>query len=95
MLLVHIITAALLLIGNLSLVRALSEEDRLREYEARGYEWPLKEFVPNTPGWRTLLSRRFEQIEETIGTGAGEGRYDAWMQAVASAVVQPNFTENG
>lgn len=95
MLLVNIITAALLLIGNLSTGHALREDDRLREYEARGYEWPLKEFVPNTPGWRTLLSRRFEQIEETIGNSNGEGRYDAWLQVMASAVVQPNFTENG
>ena len=81
-----------LLLGMPS-VKAMYEEDRLREYAARGYEWPLPEVVPNTPGWRTIFERRFEQIEQTI-EHTGE-RYDAWMQAMASALVQPNFTENG
>lgn len=83
---------AVFLVGIKS-VEAMYEEDRLREYHAREYEWPLKKFVPDTPGWKTIFERRFEQIEQTIeNTGP---RYDAWVQAMASALVQPNFTENG
>ena len=83
----------LLLLGMPSVEAGMNEEDRLREYAARGYEWPLPEVVPNTPGWRTIFERRFEQIEQTI-EHTGE-RYDAWIQVMASALVQPNFTENG
>ncbi len=74
-------------------VHALSEGDRLEEYKARGYEWPLPHLVPDTPGWKTIFQRRFQQIEETID-GSTE-RYNAWMQSISSSFVQPNFTENG
>lgn len=88
-------TALLIFLGSLpkSYAAGLIESERLAEYEARGYEWPLPELVPNTPGWRNIFSRRFEQIEQTI-ENRGK-RYDAWISTMASALVQPNFTENG
>lgn len=74
-------------------VSARTEEERLKEYHARGYEWPLKKLNPDTPGWRSIFYKRFEQIEETIVNE--DERYEAWVQVMSSALVQPNFTENG
>lgn len=93
---VVIATATILLLGigsNISVVQALNEDDRIKEYKARGYEWPLKHLVPDTPGWNEIFRRRFEQVEETIEND--NDRYNAWMQVMSSALVQPNFTENG
>ena len=91
--LVHIATSTLFLLGIVSIGSALSEDERLKEYEARGYQWPIQKFVPNTPGWKTLLERRFEQVSETIDNR--RDRYNAWIQLMPSALTQPNFTENG
>merc|ERR1712038_380027 len=44
-------------------------------------------------GWKKLMFRRFEQIEQT--QDKENGKYDAWLSVMASALVQPNFTENG
>ena len=85
--------AALLIIVLVNSINALNEADRLVEYEKRGYEWPLSELVPNTPGWRTIFERRFEQVETTIEDSTQ--RYNAWMNVVSSSFLQPNFTENG
>jgi len=71
----------------------LSEQDRLEEYHTRGYEWPLPNLVPDTPGWKTIFQRRFQQIEDTIDDSTH--RYNAWMQTISSSFLQPNFTENG
>lgn len=88
------IAKSLLLFGAVAAIcSALSEDERMVEYNARNYEWPLKEVVPNTPGWRKIMARRFEQIEETIEDS--NERYNAWMQVMSSALVQPNFTEHG
>lgn len=70
----------------------MTEDHRLEEYEARGYEWPLKKVVPNTEGWRKIYDRRFEQISRIENE---DKRYDGWFQAMSSALVAPNFTENG
>ena len=72
---------------------ALSEPERMEKYHERGYEWPLPEVVPNTPGWRKLMDRRFEQMTETMS--GSNHRYNAWLSVIASALVQPNYTENG
>jgi hypothetical protein len=89
----HVLFTSFLLIGAISYILALSEPDRLQEYEARGYEWPLLNVKPNTPGWQSIFDRRFKQIEETIDDSTE--RYNAWMQVMSSSFVQPNFTENG
>ena len=71
----------------------MDESERLRKYKAKGYQWPLPKVVPDTPGWRKLMERRFEQISQTVEDSGH--RYDAWINVMASAVVQQNFTENG
>lgn len=80
----------LLLIVALS--AALSENERMEKYHERGYQWPLRKFVPDTAGWRKIFERRFKQIYQIEESNP---RYNAWMQAMSSALVQPNFTENG
>lgn len=73
---------------------AMSEDERMDNYQKRGYQWPLKEVVPNTEGWRNIFNRRSEQIQRMPSSGPS-GKYDAWLQTMSSAVVAPNFTENG
>lgn len=38
------------------------ELNRRKEYEARNYTWPPK-VIPDTPGWKKLMMRRFRQLE--------------------------------
>jgi hypothetical protein len=72
----------------------MKETDRQDEYQKRKYNWPLKndQYVPNTPGWQTLMKRRMQQIQciENL-----EQRYNGWLSVMASAHVIPNFTEHG
>eukprot|EP00804_Cyclotella_cryptica_P004251 CCRYP_016798-RA/>CCRYP_016798-RA protein AED:0.47 eAED:0.47 QI:146/0/0.5/1/1/1/2/0/66 len=42
---------------------AMTEEHRMSEYRKRGYSWPLEKTVPDTPGWRRIMQRRFDQQE--------------------------------
>ncbi len=86
-------TTSIFLIGLFSSSCGLSEQERSEEYNARGYEWPLKQLIPDTPGWNTIFQRRFKQIEDTIDDDTS--RYNAWMQAMSSSFLQPNFTESG
>lgn len=74
------------------LTSAMSEGDRLHEYNERGYEWPIAELVPNTEGWKQIFKRRWEQIERIEDSNA---RYNAWVQSMSSAMTAQNFTENG
>ena len=73
-------------------VLGMTEEERLEQYAARGYEWPLEKLVPDTEGWKKLYRRRFEQLSRIEDKGE---RYDGWIQVMSSALVAPNFTENG
>jgi hypothetical protein len=72
----------------------LKEHERQEEYERRGHVWPPKDedYTPNTPGWRKLNQRRFEQLTHIEDTGYS---YDGYMVTVHSALNSQNFTENG
>jgi len=70
----------------------MMETDRVEEYNKRGYQWPLNATNPNTGGWRRNLFRRIAQVER-IPMHAK--KYDAWLHVMASALIAPNFTENG
>ena len=71
---------------------AMMETDRVEEYHKRGYQWPLNGTTPNTEGWRRNLFRRIEQVERIE---LENEKYDAWLHVMASALIAPNFTENG
>ena len=75
-----------------SAAEPLIEPERIVEYHKRGYRWPLVDFVPNTTGWRDLMSERLAQIEEVPDAGR---RYEGYYQVVHAASVVPNFTEYG
>jgi hypothetical protein len=70
-------------------IQQLHEEDRLREYARRQYTWPLldSEYVPSTNGWRNLLHRRLQQIDQLSS-------YDGYKTTLSSAL-SPNYTEFG
>jgi hypothetical protein len=73
-------------------VHSLSEDERLIEYNKRGFTWPLNDVVPNTIGWKTLMINRFNQIANV--TDATD-RYNGYYQTMHSASVVPNFTQYG
>lgn len=78
---------------TITAVHALSESDRLNEYARRQHTWPLQdsEFVPSTDGWRNLLQRRFQQVDQLT---ADDGSYDGYINTLISAM-SPNYTEFG
>jgi len=71
---------------------ALLEPERLAEYRARNYSWPVQHYVPDTPGWKKLYDHRFRQVAEIDDTDV---RYEGYVQAINAALVAPNFTEFG
>ena len=85
-----LVTTIILLITP---IPALNEEDRLAEYNKRGYTFPPKEYKPNTPGWKALMERRMKQISNTIQDKTQ--KYNAWMVTMGSSVVTQNFTKYG
>lgn len=72
--------------------KPLVEVERQEEYRLRNYTWPPT-IIPDTEGWKKLMTRRFDQIQRIPPNGAG--RYDGWVQTVGAAYATPNFTENG
>lgn len=68
------------------------EEERVEEYYKRNYTWPLNNWNPNTEGWKALMNRRFQQVEEIADR---HSRYEAFVQTLHSAHLVPNFTEYG
>uniref|UniRef100_A0A7S2E5N1 Alpha-ketoglutarate-dependent dioxygenase AlkB-like domain-containing protein n=1 Tax=Ditylum brightwellii TaxID=49249 RepID=A0A7S2E5N1_9STRA len=73
---------------------ALDEGERVKEYNRRGHVWPPRDedYVPNTPGWRRLMERRFSQVMSVENTG---DKYNGFMSTVHTAFNCKNFTENG
>jgi len=76
----------------LVLSNARTEEERLQEYYARNYKWPIEEFSPNTPGWNKLMQHRLRQVAEIADSSS---RFEGYAQTLSAALVQPNFTEHG
>lgn len=59
---------------------SLDEDLRLQKYAERNYTWPPK-MVPDTPGWRKLMMRRFRQLEFVEDL---DERYNGYIVTVAS-----------
>jgi len=70
----------------------LREEDRVAEYHRRNHTYPLASYTPNTPGWKEMMARRLEQVQEIEDRGE---RYEGFIQTIRSALLVPNFTETG
>jgi hypothetical protein len=70
------------------------EEYRQQQYNNRNYTWPLPDeaYVPNTPGWRSLMQRRLQQVE--LLEKAGD-RWEGYIRTIHAATLVPNFTEHG
>lgn len=70
----------------------LQEYERIAEYEKRGYSWPLKEYTPNTDGWRQLMEERFKQVAQIKDH---DRRYEGYLQTMQTSFLMQNFTEYG
>ena len=74
------ILVASIIISAALLAHGITEMERLEEHFKRyGEDWP-PEFVPNTPGWRRLMEKRFRQAQEVQDR---TGKYDAYIQVGA------------
>ena len=69
-----------------------TEEERIEERRRRGYEWPITEFSPNTPGWKKLFEHRLRQVEEISDR---QGRFEGYGQTLSASLVQKNYTRYG
>jgi hypothetical protein len=67
-------------------------EEREEQYVKRGHSFPIKEYVPNTPGWARLMTQRFQQIQSLKDT---QQKWDGFVQVMSAALTTPNFTEYG
>ena len=87
-------TPLLLLLLPFITTSVLQESDRISEYHKRNHQWPPKptDYIPQTPGWQKLLSRRFQQVSRLEDEGS---KYNGYMSTVHSALIAPNFTEYG
>ena len=74
-----------------------TEEKRLQEYTKRNYSWPISEYHPNTSEWNALWQRRIQQVESMSSATPiqVQEKYDAWLIAMWSSLVAPNFTQHG
>ena len=76
----------------LTSTEAWTEEERLQEYYARNYTWPIPQFTPNTPGWEALMRHRLRQVEEIDDQME---RFEGYAQTISAGLIQRNFTEHG
>lgn len=81
------------LVVSLFLVRqilAFTEDERIAEYHARNFTWPIPEFQPNTEGWDRLMRHRLRQVEEIKDKSE---RFEGFAQTLSAALIQPNYTQ--
>lgn len=69
-----------------------TEEERLEIYKQRGHTFPFAKYIPDTPGWRKLMDKRFDQVRALTDS---QMKWDGWIQTANAAVIVPNFTEFG
>ena len=65
---------------------------RLQGYKDRGYQWPVPEFIPNTPGWNKLMEDRLEQVSHIEDPAE---RFKGYTATMYSGLVIQNYTEHG
>jgi hypothetical protein len=59
------------------LSHGMTELERLDEhFKKYGDDWP-PEYIPNTPGWKELMDKRFHQVLEMDDRGS---KYDGFIQ---------------
>ena len=82
----------LVFVIRLSTASSFTEEERLEEYRARGYKWPVEKFEPDTPGWKKLMTERLKQVSEIQDRS---DRFEGYAQTMSAALVQKNYTQFG
>jgi hypothetical protein len=87
MILAPLLVTYLLLVSS---VQGFTEDERVAEYHARNWTWPIPEFKPNTEGWDRLMRHRLRQVEEIEERME---RFEGFAQTLTAALIQPNYTE--
>jgi hypothetical protein len=87
-LLVALISANLFLTTTAS----FDETERVKQFHARNYTWPVEKFSPETPGWRKLFEHRLRQVAEIENRA---DRFEGFAQTLSASVVQQNYTQWG
>lgn len=73
-------------------VSTIESPGRLQAYQNRGYQWPISEFIPNTPGWTKLMEDRLEQVSAINDPSE---RFKGYTATLYSGIVLQNYTELG
>lgn len=73
----------------------ITEETILEEYEKRGHTFPPENYIPNTPGWKALIDRRFAQLRQLDQYRLLVVKNFAWIETLRAGVTFANFTEYG
>ena len=73
-------------------VNAITEEERIQKHYELNFTWPVKEFNPETPGWRKIFEHRLRQVAEIEKR---TDRFEGFAQTLSASVVQKNYTEWG
>eukprot|EP00934_Nitzschia_sp_Nitz4_P004169 Nitzschia sp. Nitz4//scaffold207_size38617//10218//11372//NITZ4_007674-RA/size38617-processed-gene-0.30-mRNA-1//1//CDS//3329541602//4159//frame0 len=71
---------------------AFTEEERVAEYHARNYTWPVPKFIPDFDGWDKLMRSRLQQVSEIENL---EERFEGYAQTLSAGMLQPRFTDYG
>ena len=69
-----------------------TEQERVAQFHARNYTWPPQKFIPDNPGWRSLMEHRLRQVGEIENR---QDRFEGFAQTLSAAMIQQNYTEHG
>lgn len=69
-----------------------TEKERMEMYVKRRHKFPFSAYIPETPGWREVMDKRFDQVRALTDS---QMKWDGWIQTANAAVTAPNFTEFG
>jgi hypothetical protein len=87
------LTKSLLLLSLFGRVLgSVTEVERVEQYHLRNYSWPPATFIPDTPGWKSLMEHRLRQVAEIENA---TDRYQGYAFTLSAAMIQPNFTQHG
>ena len=65
-----------------------TEKERMEMYVKRNHKFPFSVYIPETPGWREVMDKRFDQVRALTDS---QMKWDGWIQTANAAVTAPNF----
>jgi hypothetical protein len=70
----------------------MTEVERVEQYHLRNYSWPPTKFIPDTPGWKSLMEHRLRQVAEIEESSE---RYEGFANTLSAGMIQQNYTQHG